>query len=183
SISPLIRATDFSGTDPGTNSDSRAMRKLLCSSSGGTQRSSLKVKNTRSQGRSRPILANSVKIGRGVFPPESAIRNWPRSASAIRACSRRKFAASATKFLERITSRGMGCGRELNRAVRQPALFQITLMIIFGGIERGRGLDLRYDRLLESTAPVLAGFCFFGGGLLLGSVIINRHAILVAYGV
>ncbi len=41
---------------------------------------------------------NSAKIGRGVFPPERAIRNSPRSASAARACSRMKFAASLTKF-------------------------------------------------------------------------------------
>ena len=62
-----------------------------------------------------------------VFPPESAMRNWSRSARAARACWRMNSAASDTKFLERITSRFMlGCGaakprNAISRAFRDSA--------------------------------------------------------------
>jgi hypothetical protein len=58
SISPRIRRMDESGTDAGRNSASLAIRKLLSSFSGGTQRSSPKVKRNFCHGESR--LANSA---------------------------------------------------------------------------------------------------------------------------
>src|SRR5256714_15464619 len=58
------------------------------------------------------------------------------------------LAASATKFFVRITSPAM----RLDRAVRLAALFQIALVIFFRAPELRCGLDLGYDRPIESSA-------------------------------
>ena len=75
SISPRIRAIDFSGTLAGTKSVSRAILKLLCGLSGSTQRSSPKVMRVNSHCRSPALVASCRYTGFGVFPPDSAIRN------------------------------------------------------------------------------------------------------------
>src|ERR1043166_212374 len=63
----------------------------------------------------------------------------------------------------------------------QAALFQIALMIIFRGIERGRGFDLRDDGPRKPATLIQAGLRLFRGRLLLGCVIKNHGTILVAH--
>src|SRR5579863_4238224 len=62
--------------------------------------------------------------------------------------------------------------------MRQAALFQVLLMILLGGPERGRGLDLRDDRPRKmALRSVARGFRL---SLLLGRMLENRGPVLAA---
>src|SRR2546423_8206970 len=86
------------------------------------------------------------------------------------------LAASATKFFVRITSPAM----RLDRAVRLAALFQIALVIFFRAPELRRGLDLGYDRPIESSALSYFLLRLFSSGFLFRRMIENHGTVLGA---
>ena len=94
--SPRMRKNSPAGMGTASNKVSRAMRKLLCSSSGGTQRSSPKVMRRASHGR-REVAAIPCKRPPACGRPERARRKTPRSAMALRPASSMSRAASRGK--------------------------------------------------------------------------------------
>src|SRR5882724_809522 len=68
----------------------------------------------------------------------------------------------------------------LDVATGHAALFQIALVILFGGIEFAGGSDFRRDRALEFLAGFKIGPGFFRCGFLLRRMRENRGAVLFA---
>ena len=69
----------------------------------------------------------------------------------------------------------------LDAAGGKAALFQVLLVVVFGGVELCGRQDLGYYGPSEAVAAFQAGFGGLGGGLLLGRVIEDRGPVLGAY--
>ena len=77
----------------------------------------------------------------------------------------------------------MTSSREANRldvAIGGAALFQVALMIFLGGPERAGGRNFGGDGVAELSAGFQRLFGFFRGGFLLGRMVKDGGAILLA---
>ena len=166
SISPRIRMIDRSGTGTGVKQDFARHAILLCSSSGGTQRSSPKVKQNLLPGRSSRDAAEL-----GVNRPRrvSTGKRDPKFAPLARRRARllqNELRRIGDEVVRANNLRGLiGGSRRTSsdRAMGLAALLQITLMIFFRAVEGRRRLDLRHDRARETCRFVSsAAFVRFG---------------------